>query len=256
MTMNLKPASIQQSVYHSSHHPHLDVRTTLDSLQPYATHMHDCMSLGVVTSGKTRLKFAHSECLLQAGEGVLIAPEQAHSCNPVDNTLRSYHMFYIDTSWVLQALDAAEDAAIHIHNPVIRDSAIISDLTRLAEAIAQGRGFPEAGKLLSHLLAHRCSVRGHPKRLWQDGVADQTIFAAAREAGMGREGFIRHVKREVGMTPGAYRQCLRLAKARQLLRHGTDLAVTALESGFADQSHLHRMCVKYLAATPKQLKPR
>ncbi|MCD8139711.1 MAG: AraC family transcriptional regulator [Planctomycetaceae bacterium] len=250
------PASIHQSVYHSRHHPHLDVRTTLDSIQPYATHVHDCLSLGIVTAGKTRLSFARGECVLHAGEGVLIASELAYSCNPVDNTPRSYHMFYIDKTWACRMLGIAEHAAIHVHTPFIRGTSIINTLIRLAEAIALGQGVPEADAELSHLIADRSSGIMPPDRIWADCPEGVSIADAAREAGMGREGFIRHVKREIGMTPGAYRQCLRLARARKLLRHGTDLAITALESGFADQSHLHRMCVKYFAATPKQLKPR
>ncbi len=254
--MKPKPAYIQQSVYHSSLHPHLDVRTTLDSLHPYATHMHECLSLGIVVAGQTRLNFAHGECILHAGEAVLIAPEQAHSCNPVNGTPRSYHMFYIEKEWALRALSAGATATLHIHTPVIRDPDAIETLVRLAEAIARGNGLPEADALLRRCIEERSAITTLPARHWPGVAINRSIVEAAREAGLGREGYIRHVKREVGMTPGAYRQCVRLAKARRLLRHGTDLAATALDSGFADQSHLHRMCVKYLAATPKQLKPR
>lgn len=51
---------------------------------------------------------------------------------------------------------------------------------------------------------------------------------------------IRFFKKESGLTPYAYLLRLRLERARELISQGRPLVDTALETGFADQSHLTR----------------
>jgi AraC-like DNA-binding protein len=56
----------------------------------------------------------------------------------------------------------------------------------------------------------------------------------------------------VGITPHAYRLNCRIDRARELLRQGRDIAETALECGFYDQSHLHRHFKAVTTVTPRE----
>ena len=53
-----------------------------------------------------------------------------------------------------------------------------------------------------------------------------------------------------GLTPHAYVMQRRLDMARSLIRQGATLADAAVEAGFADQSHMHRVFVARHGFTP------
>lgn len=78
------------------------------------------------------------------------------------------------------------------------------------------------------------------------------VVEVARRLGLRRESFIRRFRRGRGLTPGAFQQCLRLLEGRRLLRQGHSIAEAAAAAGYADQSHFHRMFVRYFSATPRQ----
>lgn len=58
--------------------------------------------------------------------------------------------------------------------------------------------------------------------------------------------------RHVGLPPHAFRKQRRIDKARQLLRKRMSIAWVALETGFADQSHLTRHLKQVVGVTPGQ----
>jgi AraC-like DNA-binding protein len=64
--------------------------------------------------------------------------------------------------------------------------------------------------------------------------------------------FLRAFTATLGITPHRYQLLLRLARAKAMLRDGTDLVDVALGLGFADQSHLNRSVRVLLGMTPTQ----
>ena len=69
-------------------------------------------------------------------------------------------------------------------------------------------------------------------------------------AGLSRYQTVRGFARLTGLTPHAYVMQRRLGTARSLIRHGSTLADAAIEAGFADQSHMHRIFVAHHGFTP------
>lgn len=65
---------------------------------------------------------------------------------------------------------------------------------------------------------------------------------------------IKLFKNKLNMTPHAYLINLKINKAKEYLKEGNSLVDTALECGFADQSHFHRNFLKIVATTPNQYK--
>ncbi|MGH9335698.1 MAG: helix-turn-helix domain-containing protein, partial [Vicinamibacteria bacterium] len=53
-----------------------------------------------------------------------------------------------------------------------------------------------------------------------------------------------------GLPPHAFQTQLRVARARKLLREGLPPAAAAAETGFTDQSHLHRHFKRVVGVTP------
>ena len=84
------------------------------------------------------------------------------------------------------------------------------------------------------------------------GLSDShaPVTSLARRAGLRRESFSRAFRRTAGLPPKAWLHCQRLEKARALLRQGKSIAEAALAAGYADQSHFHRMFVKFYSVTP------
>lgn len=74
----------------------------------------------------------------------------------------------------------------------------------------------------------------------------------SEESGLSRYHLIRSFKDRYGQSPHAYQLDQRIKKAKSLLQDGTSLADTALQLGFADQSHFQRNFKKRVAVTPKQ----
>lgn len=72
----------------------------------------------------------------------------------------------------------------------------------------------------------------------------------AARFGRSREGFSRMVRRELGVSPHAFRMLARLNLARQLLRAGEPIAAVAADAGFSDQSHLTRLFRRTFGTTP------
>jgi len=77
-----------------------------------------------------------------------------------------------------------------------------------------------------------------------------SVRAAAREAGMSREGYSRRFRRLHGVAPDTFRLLSQLNLARGLLRTGAPIARVAAETGFSDQSHLGRCFHRTFGVTP------
>lgn len=174
------------------------------------------------------------------------------------------------------ALAAAEDNVPW--PPVARLSGVDHELYDLARTLAAecADGFPNgalywndvaAGLIHGFLLRHTSSALGRARsamperalasiRDFVNANLDEPIDvdALARIAGLSRFHFSRIFTRSVGVTPHRYVVQARLKRARELLREGRlSLAQVAVETGFADQSHLSRWIRRIHGITTRQL---
>lgn len=127
--------------------------------------------------------------------------------------------------------------------------------------IEQESGFLEVFGLLAHrhgLLEVRASAAGRDQTrisktisLFRDRLGESiTLSEVAEQFSCTPYHLIRSFKKECGLSPHAYLLRLRLEKARELIRHGRRLVDVALETGFADQSHLNRHFKANYGITP------
>jgi len=74
-----------------------------------------------------------------------------------------------------------------------------------------------------------------------DAMADKvTLDELAAHAGLDKFHLVRAFRAEVGLPPYEYLTHVRIARAKELLRHGTFVAEAAQAVGFCDESQLHR----------------
>lgn len=238
----------------------LELRITLDSTLPYAEHVHSAFSLGLILQGKTLFTLGGSKYLAEEGDIALIAPGCGHSCNPVDGP-RGYYMLLIDAAWLRERMGEE----LLLCPPLIKDAALSSIAGAVMDAILADQ--ENAADMLAELLLelrarHSRAGKGgetHPHQ-WPalNNRDDAThandmplsVSALARAAGMRRESFSRAVRRTTGLPPLRHLQCLQLEKARSLLRQGKSILEAALDAGYTDQSHFHRIFLKFYAVTP------
>ena len=269
----------QQTFTTPEKYPYLEVRTTLQSTLPYAEHFHSAFSFGLILEGGTCFTLMGQPHRALKGDIALIAPGIAHSCNPLGGKARSYHMAYLDAAWfaqhICQPLGIAEPYAVT--QPVVTDAALYAQgiaaleayckgedgaeslfvdmFTQLQKAygclasVAQAPQLPTAAASLL-LTAHSATTDAANLSDPNSATAHAPVTSLARRAGLRRESFSRAFRRTAGLPPKAWLHCVRLEKARTLLRQGKSIAEAALAAGYADQSHFHRMFVKFYSVTP------
>ncbi len=245
--------------------PFLEIRSTLNSTKPYAPHFHPGFSLGLILSGQTRFKCCRDEHLAETGDMVLIEPEMVHSCIPIDGRARGFHMLYHARQWCLAQTKAPPSTGLKLKQRDLKAAEIFKRLLELVESIKAGEieGESRLGPIIGRLISANLEETGPASQTGDLSRKTRRLIAGdlehrakigdvARRLGLRRESFIRQFRRGRGLTPGAFQQCLRLQEARRLMRRGSSISEAALAAGYVDQSHFHRMFVKYFSVTPRQ----
>lgn len=261
-------AKTQQTFWTSPEAPYLEVRTSLESTVAYAAHFHPTFSLGIILEARTCLSLGGERRVVSKGDLVLIEPGLVHSCNPVAGEPRSYHMLYMDTAWLygIMGWQSAAQGEVAVQRRVLSNPALYQRLCSALAELYKGVAQAEAhfAEIVRQVVGAACvwekQTTGGAReeitkaRNLMAHCADKPmqVGVVSRSIGLGREGFTRRFHKFAGLPPGKYQHCVRLEEGRRLLRAGASIAEAALATGYADQSHFHRMFVKYFAATPRQ----
>ena len=143
-----------QHYWRDSTLPFVELRSTYSSVQTYKPHFHPQLSFGAVISGETRASCGGRERLLRQGDLVLIAPHVVHSCNPIAEQPRSYHMLHLDEAWCLENVSALRGpslAGVCGDVRVIRDSELFAQYLEFVTSLPDIPA-PEAAAQLQRLL--------------------------------------------------------------------------------------------------------
>jgi AraC-like DNA-binding protein len=250
--------------------PFAECRYSKSSRRSFKPHLHRTFSIGAVDCGQALYRVGDRSILLSTGSLALINPETLHFCNAAASEGRSYYMLYLDVEWcrtlqkslwrvdtfipvTLAKLDDLRlyrlfcrvmrrlmDPAIHL----LEKEQLLIELTGRIFKKACG---PQTGQRLVEENIHRLK-----QALAADLREDLTLEALARDMDANPYTLLRRFKAATGITPHAYRMNCRIEQARLLLQQGLDIADTALECGFFDQSHLHRHFKAMTTVTPQE----
>lgn len=89
----------KSTFFKSKNLPYLEARFVKNSEIHYHKHFHKTLSIGAIEEGKVSFSCQNSDTILQPNEIVIINPNIVHSCNPIENEARTYHMIYLDSLW-------------------------------------------------------------------------------------------------------------------------------------------------------------
>ncbi len=239
---------------------------TLVSNQAFPRHSHDQFGIGVIDFGAHRSWSAIGTVSAHAGDVIMVNPGEIHDGSPITGETRGWRMIYLDPELMTCEVEKEFAGGIEIVHPAAHDAALARLFNRLFACLISAcpnRLATEenlAGVTLRLLKNHTTArpardgsspcVAKAIQRL--DAATDEQVFLVelAALAGVSRFKLLRSFAREVGTTPHAYLIQRRLRTARKLLATGQNPVEVAMQTGFADQSHLTRAFVRYFGVTP------
>jgi len=229
----------------------------------FERHSHDCFAIGVTTYGVQRFRCKGQRHDSHVGDLVLFNPDEDHDGAPGSADGFRYLLWYVPAAFVHGCLDRDAGfagqpyfAAPHRTGPRLAAAFSRQTLALLDSTGESLRAESTAAALIGQLLARhgerpqavldapRRATAAHLARV-KDYIhahyqADLTVAELAAVAGLSRAHLTRAFTAAYHMPPHVYLNSVRIAQAQALIRLGTPLAATAIDCGFADQSHLTR----------------
>lgn len=250
--------------------PFVECRCSTASTRSFKPHLHRAFCVGAIDCGQAQYQIGEWAIVLAAGSLTLINPETLHFCNAVGEEGRSYSMLYLDVDWcraVQQSLWRV-GAFVPVTLPVLEHSGLYRLYGRVMAVLMDREAhLLEKEQLLIELIGRIFKKACGPqpgKRLPREDIErlkaamggnlreELTLEALARATDANPYTLLRRFKAATGITPHAYRMNCRIELARTLLQQGMDIAETALECGFFDQSHFHRHFKAMTTVTPQE----
>lgn len=256
---------------------HLVLSSGIDLLQAsyhrqhFNRHAHDGYAFGIITRGQLDFFYRHQNWHALPGDINLVVPGEVHDGQAKNSDGWDYRMIYLppsilenafcqltgrnDLPWflpgsIVQSPLAAPLASLHAclsdaeTGPLQKESALLCWLTAFIQRYNQAKISdlePGAEPLaIARVLDYMQTEFAHV-------ISLQTL---ANIAHLSPYHLLRVFEKTMGLPPHLYQQQLRIQKAKQLLATGHPLAVTALSTGFFDQSHFCRQFKKITGLTP------
>lgn len=256
-----------QTYWRDERLPHAEFRFTKNSILAYKKHSHRQLSVGYIESGETRTCYRDKEWKLQQGDLILIEPDKVHSCNPVAQQARSYCMLYLDKQWCLQQLSILYAQPVndfHCEQVVFQDTLLAKNMRSLIKNIQHNQQTKwRIEQIARHVLSAYCTINRSPEpvsslvinvreHLLKQIESPDCLADIGLQFSQSPETIIRAFTKQLGISPKAYLNNVRIEKSKLLLQQGTVIVDVALQLGFTDQSHFHRTFKNYCAMTPKQ----
>jgi AraC-like DNA-binding protein len=240
--------------------------------QSFARHSHNGFALGVIENGALEFSYRGEKLLASPGCINLVNPDEPHDGHAGVEDGWTYRMFYLTAELIQRAADEIEGKTVSLpffQKGVIEDMDLASEIHSFhTDLFNVQMGKLEMESRFLHMLIRFISRHAdmsfsfmkagqeHPavlaaKRMMEDLYYENiSLTELAAESGLSQFHLIRVFKTETGLTPHRYLSQIRVRRAEQLIRRGSDLADTAYGVGFADQSHLNRHFKGITGITP------
>lgn len=243
--------------------------TESSSAQHFERHWHDRYGFGLLDTGGQKWRSRSGIVEAQPGQIINTVPGEVHDGQPIGAQTRRWRIVSIEPN-VMSGLIEHHGDAPDPARPVIDDgllSSVVEGVFRAAATWRSGSSalaalaFEEALVESCVLLMTRHASRRAPSDatgsvsavrdfLAQDLTNTPPLAELALVAGLSRYQVLRGFQKQYGLPPHRWLRCLRVERARALIRSGLSLATAAANSGFADQAHMTRTFVRVYGFTP------
>ena len=239
----------------------------------FSRHAHEGFGIAIVEAGAMAFEYRGATHIAPAGSVVVTHPGEIHTGEAVIETGWTYRTLLPAINWLQQAANelAGRPKAIpYFASPVIHDGDLNHQLVRLHRILETCPSPLERESRflwgMAHLVRHYASDRPSIQSVGQEQPAIQqvrdylmahyttniSLNELANLVNLRPLRLLRTFRKQIGLPPHAYLNQIRINQARRLLMAGYSIADVATETGFTDQSHLHRHFKKMLGITPGQ----
>jgi AraC-like DNA-binding protein len=238
----------------------------------FAPHTHEEFAIGVIEQGAETFSYRRERHVAPAGSIVVIEPGEMHTGQSLTPLGWSYRMLYPPAVFLQQAAGAAlglERGLPVFPAAVMADQHMAGLIRRLHLALedpATSTLERESRSLwtFTHLVARHAERRPGLRPLKPEPTYVERVrryldehFAAspslddlASLVHVSPFHLLRVFRESVGMPPHAYLNQVRVRQAKGLLTSDVPLAEVALQTGFADQSHLSKQFCRIVGVPP------
>jgi AraC-like DNA-binding protein len=242
-------------------------RTSSYAIEPRGEYV-----FGIVEGQPMRSSRGRERRVVQPGQLVAWDPSNAHAGTTASGAPWSSRLMIVETAALASLAGDHEEQLrpeVCFPEPVLSDPELASSFLRMHAALeSDATKLERDERLVGWLrqLVERCSTAPRSRRalsgrderalgIARDYLADRLdrnvgLEELASAAGIGKFRLVRLFKERTGLPPHALQLAYRLQAARRLLEAGEPIADTAIATGFADQSHLHRHFERSLGLTP------
>lgn len=220
-------------------------------------HRHDTYAIGLTLNGVQTFRYRGASHASLPGQIIVIHPDELHDGGAGTQIGLRYRMIYVQPEDMREALEATSTRCLpHLADPVCSDQHLQALLRGCLEDIESEMGELKRTSFLAELATCLSRVGSHDSPSlgtmdWRalercadflKGSFSDPVRVSDLEklADLDRFTLSRQFRRAYGTSPHRYLLMRRLAHAKHLLAKGKTLADAALESGFADQSHMTR----------------
>jgi AraC-like DNA-binding protein len=137
-----------------------------------------------------------------------------------------------------------------LHEALEAPSWALERETLLAECLRDLAGSPAGSRPTRRAALRDPALRRACELLGDDLAGDVTLERLAAAAGVSRHRLTRLFRAAYGLPPHRFQLAQRIRAARRLLERGVAVSDVAQQTGFFDQSHLHRHFRRTLGMTP------
>lgn len=261
--MSVDPARDEAKFARPAHAPGVELVSVSYRQRSFPVHTHPEFVVGAVVGGAETLSVNQRQFTVGAGATLFLHPDEPHANATLgDETLR-YRVFYLQSDALAGALDGKLPSfktpvsdAPHLFEALTRAHDVLANAA--SDALEQESAFLSLAQTLLDAapaiepVRRRASARTRRVKAFIDAHFAEGfgLAALADVSGLSNVHTLRTFKQEIGVTPLAYRNQVRLEQARQLLREGHGIADTAAAVGFVDQSHLNRQFQRVVGVSP------
>ncbi len=240
----------------------------------FSRHTHDCYAIGVIDAGVEEFSYRGMIHRAGANQVVVVHPGEVHTGHAGVPSGWKYRMFYPEVALLQRAtqeLNQTMTSMPYFPNPVIADSELAEQMRRLHRVLEKGDSRLEQDSrflwTFAQLIVRHADCRSGGVASRRTGclslrpILDYlhahhaepiSLEQLANLANLKPLRFLRLFQREMGLPPHAYLLQVRVERAKQLLAVGVPIAQVAFDTGFSDQSHLHRHFKRWVGTTPRQ----
>lgn len=239
----------------------------------FSRHAHEGFGIAIVESGAMEFDYRGQKHVAPAGSVIMTHPGEMHTGQAAVETGWTYRTLLPAADWLQQAskeLGKRSNSVPYFSTPVIQDVRLNRQLVSLHKTLETSPSSLERESRflweMAQLVSRYASDRPTAKPLGQEHAAVQqvrdylqahyttniSLKELASLVNLNPLRLLRVFRKQIGIPPHAYLNYLRVQQVKRLLLANWTIMDAALETGFTDQSHLHRHFKKMVGVTPGQ----